>query len=197
MGQSQQDLPEPYNQIELMPFNSHGFYTNGPQIEFLIRTYNIKTIVEVGCWLGTSTRHMASLIPPSGRVYAVDHWKGSAEHQPGQTYWIPQLPQLYEQFCSNVIHAGLTDKIEPVRMDSLEAVKQLSHVKPDLIYIDASHDALSVYKDLQAWYPLVQGHGILCGDDWGQTGVQTAVKEFAAQRGLRIEASGFFWRLIE
>src|SRR6266852_6085497 len=91
IGQPQQELPEPYNQVEILPFHSHGFYSNAQQLEALIRMYNVKTIIEVGCWLGTSTRHMASLLPASGKVYAVDHWKGSAEHQPGQTYWLPIL----------------------------------------------------------------------------------------------------------
>lgn len=197
IGQPQQELPEPYNQVEILPFHSHGFYSNAQPLETLIRIYNVKTIIEVGCWLGTSTRHMASLLPASGKVYAVDHWKGSEEHQPGHTYWLPILPLLYEQFLSNVIHAGLTDKIVPVRMDSLQAAKELSSIVPDLIYIDAGHDYESVYADLNAWYPLVQGHGILCGDDWGMPGVQSAVKQFAGERGLRIDASGFFWRLIE
>lgn len=194
-GQSQKDLPEPYNNVELMPFNSHGFYENGPQMERLIKKNDVKVAIEIGCWLGTSTRHIASLLPPGGKVYAVDHWKGSPEHQPGQPYWIPQLSLLYEQFLSNVIHAGLTDKIVPVKMDSLEASKQLQGIVPDLIYIDAGHEMESVYADLKAWYPYVQGHGILCGDDWGWAGVEAAVKAFAREHGLQIETSGYFWRL--
>ena len=39
-------------------------------------------------------------------------------------------------------------------------------VQPDLIYIDATHDFNNVYLDLGVWFPLVKGHGTLCGDDY-------------------------------
>ncbi len=191
---AQQDLPPPYDTAEILPFANHGFYSNGPQLEALIVGHKIKTIIEVGSWLGTSTRHMASCLPEDGKVYAVDHWQGSLEHQPGQTAWIPELEHLYEYFLSNIIQANLAHKIIPVKMPSLEAAKEL-HVKADLIYIDASHDTLAVYNDLVAWYPHLHKKGILCGDDWAGESVQKAVKKFAKKNNLRIKPSGNFWRL--
>lgn len=193
------ELPEPYRSVNpLLPFEPHGWYQNSSQIELLIRSRPIRTVIEVGSWFGASTRHIASLLPPGGKVYAVDHWKGSAEHQPGAPFWHPALPYLYEQFLSNVIHANLTHVIIPVRMNSLEAAKALAHVKPDLIYIDASHDFDSVLADLRAWYPLVKGHGILCGDDWrsGHT-LTKAIIIFAEEQNLTIHISGVFWQFVE
>ena len=191
---NQEDLPPPYDTAEILPFASHGFYSNAPQLQALIAKHQVKTIIEVGCWLGTSTRHMASCLPPGGIVYAVDHWKGSVEHQAGERAWIPEVPKLYEYFLSNIIHAGLTDKIIPIRMDSLEAAKQLNLVV-DLVYIDASHDTESVYADLVAWYPHVRKNGIFCGDDWSFDTVRVAVHRFAAQHEMRIIASSNFWQL--
>jgi hypothetical protein len=78
-------------------------------------------------------------------------------------------------------------------MKSVEASKAL-HVKPDLVYIDGEHTTEAVYEDLKAWYPLVQGHGILCGDDWSWDSVKKAVERFAREKQLTIEASGNFWR---
>jgi len=190
----QEDLPPPYNTAEILPFADHGFYSNGSQIEALIVRHRVKTIIEVGSWLGTSTRHMATCLPEGGIVYAVDHWKGSIEHQPGQSCWIPEVEHLYEYFLSNAIQAGLAHKIIPMRMDSLDAAKQL-HVKADLIYIDASHEMQPAYDDLVAWYPHLRKNGILCGDDWTRESVQQAVKKFAKKNDLRIKASENFWRL--
>lgn len=86
-------------------------------------------------------------------------------------------------------------------MASLEAASKLNEIPdrlyPDLIYLDASHDTESVYADLCAWYPFVQGHGILCGDDWTWDSVRIAVYRFANERHLNIEASVSFWRLVE
>jgi predicted O-methyltransferase YrrM len=188
------DLPEPYKSVELLPFDPGGWYINSVQMETLFNKNKIDLAVEVGCWLGLSTRHIASLLPPHGKIYGVDHWKGSVEHQHLQI-----LPILYHQFLSNVIHARLTDKIVPMRMSSLEAALQLKSIGaiPDLIYIDASHDTKSVYADLNAWFPFVQGHGILCGDDWRWSNVSLAVEIFAYKHQLTIHASENFWYLTE
>jgi cephalosporin hydroxylase len=186
-------FPPPYCDLEhILPFDGHGWYQNAEPMKKLIQAYQPKIVVEIGSWLGQSTRHIASLLPRDGKVYAVDHWLGSVEHQPGNSAWHPSLPQLYEQFLSNVIHTRLTHKIIPVRMTSLDAAKQLE-VTPDLVYIDGAHDYESVYNDLSAWYPFVQGHGILCGDDWLWDTTRAAVEQFAKDNQLRIEVSHNFW----
>lgn len=196
--ESEASLPYPYDSIELLPFDPQGWYGNGAPIEMLFAIYKPKVVIEVGCWAGASTRHMASLLSEGGVVYAVDHWKGSIEHQPGQGWWSPILPKLYEQFLSNVIHAQLTDKIIPVRMSSLEASKHLAHISADLIYIDASHDYQSVYDDLNAWYPLLKEGGILSGDDWGYPDICKAVYQFAEEKGLEVKApEARLWYLIK
>jgi hypothetical protein len=195
------NLPQPYNEVNLLPYNAQGWFLNGSELESIIKTNHPKTVIEVGCWIGLSTRFIASLLPDEGKLYAIDHWLGSVENQPGEWAYVPVLPVLYEQFLSNVIHAGLTEKIIPIRMDSLKAAEYLHSLKepiiPDLIYLDASHDTESVYADLNAWYPFVQGHGNICGDDWIWNSVQLAVKNFAKKHKLKIEASGNFWCLHE
>ena len=194
LSADQSDLPEPYRSVRLLPFDPQGWYFNGEQIQSLFINNKINTVNEVGSWLGLSTRHMASLLSPNVKVFAVDHWKGSAEHQ-----GFENLNRIYEQFLSNVIHKHLTDKIIPVRMSSLEAARlfKSATIQADLIYIDASHDTPSVLDDLNAWFPFVQGHGILCGDDWGYPPVKHAVEIFAQENRLIIEASGNFWMLRE
>lgn len=197
-----QRLAFDYDSIEVLPFKEGGWYANGPDIENLIHERNVKTIIEVGSWLGLSTRHMATLIPEDGMVYAVDHWLGSDGLQ---TTFSDLIPTIYKQFLSNVIHAGLTHKIYPIRMRSLEAAKECVEwgLFPDLIYIDGSHDEKSVYDDLCAWYPLVEGYGVICGDDWGWYEgsiytIQSAVKRFANERQLTIEIpNGCLWILRE
>lgn len=189
-------LPEPYNSIRVRPFDPDGWYYNAVQMEKIIRENNVKIVVEVGCWLGKSTRHIASLLPEGGKVYAVDHWLGSPIQQEGQRFWNPILPYIYQQFLSNVIHENLTHKIIPIRMSSVMAAEALNII-PDMVYIDADHEKDSVYADLKAWYPLVKGRGILCGDDWVWVSVSEAVKQFAYENRLTIETQGDFWRLHE
>lgn len=196
---SQADLPEPYNAVELLPPDPHGWYANAEQMERILNGTGIKTVVEVGSWLGKSTIHIASLLPEDGKVYAVDHWLGSAEHQPGEWAYYQALPYLYQQFLSNVIHAGMSHKIVPIRMDSLSAVHEIQrlNVRVDMVYLDAGHDKASVYNDLRAWYPLVKGHGFICGDDWSWKSVREAVRVFAKQKKLKIRAENNFWVLVK
>jgi len=135
-------------------------------------------------------------------VYAVDHWLGSSEHQPGNPTWYEALPYLYQQFLSNVIHAGLTHKVTPVRMGSLEAAKALKNIQPDLIYVDGSHDSISLYNDLEAWFPFVKGNGVMCGDDWRWGHSRDVIGRFAEENNLKIvvpnEADGGnFWYFQE
>lgn len=192
------NLPAPYNQLtEVLPYDREGWYGNGEHIKKLISKENVNEVIEVGCWLGKSTRHIAKHLPRNGKVYAVDHWLGSVEHQEGGAFETEKLPYLYDQFLSNVIHKKLTSKIIPIQMSSLEAEKTLSDVFPDLIYLDASHEYEDVYQDIVAWFPHVKGHGILCGDDYGWPGVKQAVHQFAEEHDLSIESDQAFWRFIE
>ncbi|HEY2811085.1 MAG TPA: class I SAM-dependent methyltransferase [Rhabdochlamydiaceae bacterium] len=186
--------PAIYEQVELLPFNPHGWHNNGPILEKIIALYAVRTIVEVGSWLGKCTRDCAAQIPEGGVVFAVDHWQGSADHRENEEVktW---LPHLYQQFLSNVVHAGLTHKIIPIRMESCAAAKRFEQLEMpiDLIYIDASHDYYSVYCDLEAWHPLIKQGGIFCGDDWFCRTVRDAVKDFAKSCNLAIYCERNFW----
>lgn len=183
------DLPEPYCLINDLPFDDHGWFGNADPLTTLIETHHPRIVIEVGSWLGLSTRFLAEKIAADGKVYAIDTWKGSNEsvHQKD-----PRLDHLYQLFLSNVKHAGLTEKITPVRMESLEAAKALN-LKADLIYIDASHDTKSVYNDIIAWEKHLTAGGVLCGDDWSWGSVRTAVIRAAKELNYKTHSSGNFW----
>ena len=197
--QQTSNMPEPYNSIVILPFNAHGYFNpaNEKKLREIITSKPIKTVIEVGTWLGASARFMASLLPADGKLYAVDHFLGSAEilleSHPDRN----KVATMYQQFLSNVIHTNLTHKIIPVRMSSLEAAQALN-VHADLIYIDASHDEESVYNDILAWYPKLNLHGVMCGDDYGGGGdqlpIKRAVHRAATALGVNVKvAGGWFW----
>jgi Methyltransferase domain len=184
-------LPSPYDRAVVYPFLEHGWYSHADFFENYMREHQVKTIIEVGSWLGTSTRHLAKCLPNDGLIYAVDHWLGSEEHQSGQPFWSPALPKLYELFLSNVMHERLTSKIIPVRLDSFTASQTLS-VMADIVFIDASHDEESVYYDLKTWFPHVKRGGILCGNAWHYPPLVAAVNRFAREEDLDIEVDSVF-----
>lgn len=135
-------------------------------------------IVEVGAWMGRTTRALADNTP--GVVYAVDTWKGSEEHQDElakhEGWW------LFDQFRRNTSDRG---NIKPIQMASVEAAQYFRSTFPnmrfDMIFLDAAHDYENVKADILAWRPLLAEGGTFCGHDYGPgchgVGVKKAVNE--------------------
>jgi predicted O-methyltransferase YrrM len=181
-----------YNVPRVFPNYVQGWFRqeNADGLKTFIKTLNPGCVVELGSWLGASAIYMGQLLPKSAELYCVDHWKGSIEHQSGE--WAKMLPTLYEQFLSNVIHASLTHIIIPVRMDTIKASQELQ-ITPQLIYVDASHDELSVFNDICAWYPKLAKGGIMCGDDIDAECVKRGVIKAAKFLDKKYQAKGAFW----
>jgi hypothetical protein len=192
-------LPQPYKNVKtVLPFDDHGWYGNAPWVEkIFFFNPNITTVIEIGSWLGKSTRHIARLLPKQGSLYSIDTWEGSTEHYVNPFYK-EKIATLYDQFLSNTIRAKLTDKIIPIKSDSALASVTLASIKPDLIYLDAAHDTNSVLRDLTFWYPFIKGNkGILCGDDWTWDSVKIALREFCADNNLTLYVNDNFWFIKE
>lgn len=187
MNPSEEILPEPYCSLRELPYDSHSFFRNRSSIEELVKERQIDIIIEIGSWLGASTRTFAEIAEE--KVYAIDTWEGSEEHQCDS-----RLPFLYQQFLSNMKFAGLCHKVVPIRMKSLEAASALN-VKADLIYIDASHDVANVLSDIVAWSDHLNLGGIICGDDWDWPEVKQAVFLAAKHFNCAITSDEFLWKL--
>ncbi len=196
-------LPPPYGELDtLYPFDEFGWFDDGKArtLARLIRTHGVETVVEIGSFLGKSTRFIAETLPEGGTVIAVDHWRGNLEHQdPERVDVYPKLATLYERFLSNVVHAGLCERIVPLRMGSLDAAQQVEQ-RPDLVFVDASHEYDDVQRDLAAWFPRLGPGGVLCGDDWtwgAGRPVARAVEDFAARHGLTVKTEGKIWWILK
>lgn len=199
----QEHLREPYRSVRVLPVMAHSWnnhlewYQRMCGADELRGNGTIRCVVEVGSWFGRNTAAWAQIVGSEGQVYAVDHWKGSEEHQPGGMAHHKHLPHMYQQFLSNMIQWNLTDRVTPVSMTSLEAASCLE-IQPDVIFIDGSHDYNSVLEDLEAWWPKLSSNGILCGDLWEWESVRKAVQDFMKPRNLTIELDGTQnWRIMD
>jgi predicted O-methyltransferase YrrM len=166
-------------------------FCNANGLKSLLEQVNPKIVIEVGSWLGASAIFMAEKTASSTKLYTIDTWLGSPELQQNPEF-AQLLPDLYQQFLSNVIHANMFNKIIPIRMSSLEAATALN-VKADLIYIDADHATESVVADILAWWPHLVADGVLCGDDWGWESVRKALEIVTPQLNLIIKHEDNFW----
>lgn len=141
--------------------------------------------VEVGCWEGRSTAHLAELIKASGGgiLYAVDTWAGSVD-QPDLQQWARDR-DIYAAFLANMIRLGfLGSPVVPIRLPSVVAASLFVDESLDLVSLDASHDYESVRDDILAWRPKVRRGGVLMGDDMHfplHPGVARAVDEFVGR----------------
>jgi len=188
-------VPSLYDMVETLPFDNHGWFVNEIALTNLLKKHQPRTIIEVGSWLGSSTRFFANKIQKNGLVYAVDHWKGTIDES-SQKDQQERVSTLFQRFLSNVKHANLTHKIIPIRMESLEAAKSIQ-VKANFIYIDAAHDTESVHNDIIAWYPhLIEG-GVMAGDDWLAPTVKAGVTSAARILNKSIGYHGQCWWYID
>ena len=132
--------------------------------------------VEVGSFLGKSAVYMAVEIINSEKDIkfdCIDHWEGSEEHVDDDKV---NLDTMYEDFLKNI--ESVKGIINPIRAKSIDASKLYKPNSLDFVFIDASHDELSVKADLAYWMPRVKEDGIIAGDDLNNEGVANAVKWF-------------------
>jgi hypothetical protein len=154
-----------------------------------------RLVVELGAWLGMSTRYIADLAP-NATVISVDHWEGSPEHR-GQAEYESILPSLYQSFLS--MCWDYRDRVIPLRMSTLEGLKTIAEhgLEPDLIYIDAEHSFEAVSAELELSHKLFPT-ARLVGDDYDWQGVQRAVDEFAVRENFVVERVGMRgWKLVD
>lgn len=178
------------------PGQEAGWLGAGSEV-MLSRSLSQKTklVVELGSWLGLSTRFIAEAAPRA-TVISVDHWKGSPEHHTEERFR-PLLPRLYETFQSRCWK--YRDRIVPLRMNSLDGLRRVSEagLEPDFIYVDAEHTYEAVSAELKLARELFP-HTLLGGDDYDWLGVRQAVDEFARQNYLVVDRMGSRgWRLLE
>lgn len=129
-------------------------------------------IAEIGVYQGRCTS-MWNVILSNSKInyeyFAIDHFKGSIEHDKNIDYYGITLNNLNP----------IIDKVKIIKNDSLTESKNYEDGYFDIVYIDASHEYEFVIEDIKHWLPKVKKGGILCGDDYinGWPGVIKAVDE--------------------
>ncbi len=159
------------------------------ELEWLaMQASTCKTIVEVGSWLGRSTRAMAD--NTRGTVYAVDTWAGSD----GLAEVLKEKPEgwVKDEFFKNMV--GLQN-VKAMQMPSLEAAAlfRAQGRKIDMVFIDGDHSYEAVRADILAWRALLMPGGVLSGHDYSWTGVIKAVDELLPNRQTGDLRQNWIW----
>ncbi|KAI4355293.1 hypothetical protein L6164_004082 [Bauhinia variegata] len=199
-----QDFPADHAAKLLRPTIVKGWGSNGAVFENLIPKVKPRTIIEVGTFLGASALHMAELTRKLGLqtqiicIYDFCGWAGFGDR-------FENLPMingdvlLRYQFMQNVVTSNKTGSIIPVPYSSGSALIELCElgVFADLVEIDAGHDFLSAWSDINRGYRILRPGGVLFGHDYftaaDNRGVRRAVDLFARVNGLKVKVDGQHW----
>lgn len=177
------------------PIESYGWFGDGTD-QVLSRNLSETTrvVVELGSWLGMSTRFIAD-VAPNATVIAIDTWAGSTEHQ-NHPQFRSMLPTLYSNFLS--LSWSYRNRIIPLRMTTLEGLRAVAEagLQPDVVFIDAEHSYEAVTAEIHLAYELFP-RTTLVGDDYDWDGVRQAVNDFAQSSRLKVERIGVRgWQLL-
>jgi hypothetical protein len=162
------------------------------------------TAAEIGVHRGALSAKLLAAFP-NLTLFMVDSWRAT---KPGAPY-----------FESGDSCAKLTDneqhqcKLEAKRVTefaasrrmifqaaSLTAAKLLPPPRFSWIFVDASHLYEDVRDDIAAWWPRIEGNGILAGHDIFHRrfpGVERAVREFAEREQVEFKTIGSVWYVVK
>lgn len=129
-------------------------------------------LLEVGSYCGLSTCYLGVAAKQANSVvFAVDHHRGSEEHQLGEEYHDPQLFNRQDQlmdsfgeFRRTLIKAELEPWVVPVVAAS-EVAARCWQTPLAMVFIDGGHSFAAAETDYHAWAPKVMAGGILAIHD--------------------------------
>jgi predicted O-methyltransferase YrrM len=150
-------------------FSQDFFSHDIPHWEKLLARFSGKPdlkFLEVGVFEGRSSYWLLTkiLTHPTSRLFCVDTFEGSMEHQPGMQYAADQLESLYDTFIYNV--SPFSDRVYVRVGPSQEVLRDHELYSYDFIYIDGSHKSSDVLEDGILCFRLLKAGGIMIFDDY-------------------------------
>ncbi|MFS1526069.1 class I SAM-dependent methyltransferase [Microbulbifer sp. 2304DJ12-6] len=114
--------------------------------------------LEVGSYCGKSTVYLAAACKLTNSVlFAVDHHRGSEEHQRGEEYHDPelfddhiQMMDSFGSFRANIRTAALDDWVVPIVAPSSVAAR-CWNTPLGLVFIDGGHSLEAAMTDYRCW----------------------------------------------
>lgn len=143
----------------------------------------MNSVLEIGSWMGRSTYVLCSAC--EGLVVAVDHFRGSPEHQDR----IKAGENPYANFVVNMSGFGNLATLK-TRSDIAAAMLCVPHLF-DMVFIDGAHEYEDVVSDLELWGD--RARTILCGHDGNYKSVKQALAERFPGREIEIVPGTTLW----
>jgi MMP 1-O-methyltransferase len=187
------DLPENIDQIK-------GFLAED-EAEALYRHALAESskgpVLEIGSYCGKSTIYLGLACRQNkGTVFALDHHRGSEEHQQGEFFHDPELfdsgeglLDTFKEFRRNIATAGLNETVVPVVAGSESAARHWQ-TPLAMVFIDGGHSLEAALTDYRCWTAHLVRGGILAIHDLFDDAHQGGQAPYAIYRMAK--ASGLF-----
>jgi predicted O-methyltransferase YrrM len=127
--------------------------------------------LEIGSYCGKSTVYLGLGCRAAGRqLLALDHHRGSEEHQPGELFHDPDLTDAdgafdtLASFRRTLQRAGLEDVVIPVLARSAQFAGAWQG-SLSLVFIDGGHSLAAALADYRGWAPHLARGGLLAIHD--------------------------------
>jgi len=128
--------------------------------------------LEVGSYCGKSTVYFGAACKSQGsQLYAIDHHRGSEEHQLGEEYHdsdlfdeSAQLMDTFREFRRVMRAADLEDTVVPIVSSSALSAKFWS-IPLGMVFIDGGHSMEAAMADYRSWAGHIIPGGVLAIHD--------------------------------
>ncbi|EAQ97519.1 class I SAM-dependent methyltransferase [Congregibacter litoralis] len=127
--------------------------------------------LEIGSYCGKSTVYLGlGCKKAQSTLFAVDHHRGSEEHQAGELFHDPELVDetgafsTLANFRSTIRSAGLDDTVIPVLSSSAQFAR-VWQGSLSLVFIDGGHSLDAALLDYRSWVGFIPGNGRLAIHD--------------------------------
>jgi predicted O-methyltransferase YrrM len=154
-------------------------------------------VLEIGSYCGKSTIYLGLACRETGStLFALDHHRGSEEHQPGELFHDPSLfdagtgvMDSFREFRRNISRAGLDDVVVPVVSDSRTTARHW-RTPFAMVFVDGGHSLDAALTDYRCWVPYLLRGGVLAIHDLFEDASEGGQAPYAIYRLAR--ASGLF-----
>ena len=147
-------------------------------------------LIELGSWYGRSALWFCTR-DNDNRLVCIDTWLGDAHIRTNRTV-TPQIAGSYAGFLHNLW--PYRNRVIPLRAATVQGLIECAaaRLRPDAIYIDASHDYRSVLYDVETCAELFPT-AWLCGDDATWPDVAAAARHVARRFGRTYASDEATW----
>ncbi len=151
-------------------------------------------VVELGFFAGRCTAAMAPICKTNNNEYwAIDNCRGGSPRDPATK--AQQSKDMKQIFKTNMKNSKLSDYVNIKIMDSAATAQMFDSREVDFCFVDASHVAEDVKKDIEAWWPKIKPGGVLGGHDYSWGSVKGVTNAFAEEHGLDLVVNGNCWKI--